>query len=148
MRPTDRRAHLERKHRRTGEQRDRQQQVQHHDRPAQIARDREQADRRLRERAEEDPERKPRCPARQSRRAANREPGEQRERDRDAADETVAELDERVSVLRRQRMPLFAARPVAAAEPGVGQPHRRAGADDQPERAELGDHERKELRRA
>ena len=92
--------------------------------------------------------RKPRYPARQSRRAANREPGEQRERDRHAADETVAELDECVRVLRRQRMPLFAARPVPAAEPGVGEPHRRAGADDQPERAELGDHERKDLRRS
>ena len=65
-----------------------------------------------------------------------------------AADHAVPELDEGVSILRGKRMPLFAAGPVATAEPGVGQPHGRAGADDQPERGELGDHERKDLRRA
>ena len=55
-----------------------------------------------------------------------------------AADQTVAELDEGVSILRGKRMPLFAARPMTTAEPAVGQPHRRAGADDQPERRRAG----------
>ena len=57
---------LERNDRRTAEQRDRQQQVRHHDRPAQVARNREQTERRLRERAEEDGDRQPHDPARQA----------------------------------------------------------------------------------
>ena len=50
------RPHFERKHGRAGEQRDRQQEMQHHDRPAQVAGDRKQADRRLQERAEKNGE--------------------------------------------------------------------------------------------
>jgi len=71
---------------------------------------------------------------------------EQRHDDRHGTDETVAKLDERVRVLRRQRMPLLTARPVAAAQARVGKPHGSPGADDEPQRTELREHERKDLR--
>src|SRR5512132_3507338 len=92
---------LERKNGCAGEEHDRKQQVNHDDWPAQVACDREQPDGRLSERAEEDGERKPRRPARQRRCTSDREPDEQRERDGHSADESIAELDERVRVLRR-----------------------------------------------
>jgi hypothetical protein len=46
-----------------------------------------------------------------------------------------------VRLLRRQRMARLAARPRPATEPGVGEPHRSPGPDDQPQRAELREHE-------
>src|SRR4029453_16907992 len=54
---------LECKHRRTGEEHDGEQQVNHDDRPAQVAGDGDESDRCLRERAEEDRERPTRAPA-------------------------------------------------------------------------------------
>ena len=124
---------LDRDHDRTRDERHREQQVRHHDGPAQVARNREVAERRLGERAEQDGERELPRPVRQARRLPRREPGQQRDRDHDAADEAVPELDEGVDVLLGQRRSPLAARPVAAAETGVREPHRRARADDQPE---------------
>jgi hypothetical protein len=121
--------------------------VHDHDRPAQVTGDSEQPDRRLQEGAEEDRERELDVPPRQRRRAPRGEPREQRRRDRQRAEDAVAELDERVPVLRRQRMTLLAPGPVTAAEPRVGQPHRRAGDDDQPQRRQLGQDERQQRRR-
>src|SRR5207237_6292793 len=104
--------------------------------------------RRLGERPEEDREREPDDPARKPAGPPCGEPREERQRDHDAADQTVAELDERVVVLLRKRVALLAAGPVAAAEAGVRQPDGGAGADDQPERAELGDRDHEKPRGA
>ena len=87
------------------EQRDREQEMGRHDRPAQVARDGEVADRRLRERAEEDEQRNPPRPARKPGRPPRRQPRDERERDHDAADEPVSELDEGVDVPCGQRCP-------------------------------------------
>ena len=55
---------LDRDHDRAREERDREQQVRHHDGPAQVARHREVAERRLGEGAEQDGEREPPRPGR------------------------------------------------------------------------------------
>ena len=58
-----------------------------------------------------------------------------RDQAHDAGDRPVSELDQGVGAERRQRgSPAF--RPVLAAQPGVGQPDRRAGQHDQGQRAE------------
>src|SRR5207249_5685965 len=59
---------------------------------------------------------------------------EQDDGDGDAAQDAVSELDERVVVLRRERVTALTAGPVAAAETGVGQPDRGARQHNQPER--------------
>src|SRR5262245_59087419 len=79
--------------------------------------------------------------------AARGEPDEQRRSDGERAEQSVAELDEGVTVLRRERMALLAAGPVTTAESRVRQPHGRAGEDDQPQRPELDEDEREQLRR-
>ena len=142
------RADFEDENGRAPEQRDRQEQMDHDDRPAKVGRDREQADRRLRQSPKEDRKREPPKESRQPRHPSHGEPHEQRHRDRHTADEPVAELDERVRVLGRQWMSRFAAGPMPAAETGVGEPHGGPGADDQPQRAELHEHERVDLCRS
>src|SRR5262249_1928442 len=115
--------------------------------PTKVALHGEVSERRLRERAEEDREREPNDPARQPSCPPCAEPREERESDRHAADDAVRELDERVHVLRRERMTRFASWPVAAAEPRVGQTDGGTGADDQPQREELCNGDTEELRR-
>src|SRR6266498_4537670 len=115
--------------------------MKHHDRPAQVARHCEQPDRRLDERAEKNHERELNDPARKRGRTPCGKPHDERHCDGGAAEQAVAELDVCVSVLRWQWMPLLAARPVAAAETGVGEPHGGAGTYDQPESADLDERE-------
>ena len=141
---------LDREHDGAGEQRDREQEVRHHNRPAKVAGDGEVAERRLREGTEQDEQGNPAPPAGESRRPPRREPRHERDRDHDAADEPVSELDEGVDVLLGERLAALASRPVAAPEPRVGQANRRAAADDQPEagtrsRRELEEARRREL---
>ena len=138
---------LEREHDRSREDDRGQQQVGGDDRPAKIGLDREVAERSLRERAHEQREREPSRPARKRRRPHGSESGEQHDDDRDSAERAVPELDVRVVVPCRERVALLAARPVAAAEPGVGQPDRSARDHDQPENADGGQRGPEELRR-
>ena len=77
---------------------DREQEVRHHDRPAQVARNGEVAERRLCERAEEDERRNPAGPAREARRQPGGQKRDEGERDDDAPDEPVSELHEGVHV--------------------------------------------------
>src|SRR5919204_6418119 len=121
--------------------------MRHHDGPAQVALDGEVTERRLRERAEKDDEGEPLRTSWQRRYTTRAEPGQERDEDDDASDNAVTELDVRVVVLRRQRMPAFAPGPVAAAKPGIGEPHRGAGADDDPQGEQLRRGERREPRR-
>ena len=130
--PFVRRTRLQHEDDRTREQQHREEQVRHHDRPAEIALHREIPERRLRERPDEDRKRQANDPVWQPARAPRREPADEGQRDRDAADESVAELDVGVHVLGRQRVPFLAAGPVATAEPRVRETDRGAGTDDQP----------------
>jgi hypothetical protein len=141
------RAGLQRQGDGSGDQQHRQEQVGGDDRPAQVGRDGEEPDRRLGQRSQEDREGETDGVSREPRRATGGQPSDQRQRDRDPADEAVPELDERVRVLRRQRMAGLAPGPVAAAQAGIGEPDGRAGGDDQPERGELDEHESEERRR-
>ena len=109
-------------------------------------RDGEVADRRLGERAEEDEQRDPPGPVRKPWRSARGQPRDERERDHDAADEPVSELDEGVDVLLGQRPAALAAGPGAAAEARVGQPDGGAAADDQPEEERVRERELDEPR--
>ena len=108
------------------EHRQREEEVRHHEPRVQPRVDGERAERRLRERPEERREREPSHPARQPGREARAEPRDERGEDRERAHDAVAELDERVVALARQRVAGGAAGPVLAAEAGVRQADGRA----------------------
>ena len=97
----------------------------------QVEADRQVAERRLGERAQEDGEREPAGEARQAADPERAQRGDQRERDRDPADQPVAELDVGVVALFGERLARLAAGPVLAAEAGPGQPDGRPRDQDQ-----------------
>ena len=130
-----------------GKQRDREQEMRHHDRPAEVARDGEVAERSLGKRADEDEQGNPARPAREAGRPPRSEPRDERERDDDRTDEPVPELDEGVDIAFGERLAALAAGPMAAAEPRIGQANGRAAADDQPEAECVRDRELEEARR-
>ena len=104
------------------------------------------AERSLQKRPEKDAQGSPRRPARESRRAANREPVKSVARSRSRRPDGCRTRRRREHSSREADAPL---RSPASDDSRArcGEPHRRAGDDDQPERGELGDHERKDLRR-
>ena len=107
--------------------------MRHDDQRVELELDRDVAERRLGERAGEGSEGEAHRPVRQAGGAPRGEPGEERQQDREEGDDPVRELDEGVVALLGERVPGRAARPVLAAEPRAGQPHGRAGGDDQDE---------------
>ena len=117
---------------RRDEDQHREREVPHHEAGREVVADREAAEHRLADDAEREqhaehrevaPERPP--PERERARGHRGEPD-------DAGDHAVAVLDPRVRLERRGDAAV-ALRPVRAPEAGAGQPHRRAGEDDQRE---------------